>query len=138
MNYLLDTDTCIAVLRGQESAVDAIQQTRPDQIAISSITRYELTYGALRLCTKRQKTELAKIERFLELIQELPFQKSTAQIAARIRRELESEGRPIGPMDLQIAASALEAQSILVTGNEREFGRIEGLKTENWMRYTEA
>jgi len=134
MKYLLDTDTCIAVLRGQKNAVDAIQQISPDQIAISSITRYELTYGALRLGTKRQKTELAKIEKFLDLIDELPFQKTTAQIAARIRCELEHEGLPIGPMDLQIAATALEANSILVTGNKREFGRIEGLATENWMR----
>ena len=134
MTYLLDTDTCIAVLRGQESAVDAIQQTSPDLIAISSITRYELTYGALRLGAKRQKTELAKIEKFLELIHELSFQKTTAQIAARIRRELESEGLPIGPMDLQIAATALEAKCILVTGNKREFGIIEGLKTKNWMQ----
>lgn len=134
MDYLLDTDTCIAILRGQESAVEDIQKLRPDQIAISSITRYELTYGALRLGTKRQKTELAKIEQFLELLHELPFQKSTAQIAAHIRRELEIEGLPIGPMDLQIAATALEAECILVTGNEREFGRIENLVVENWIR----
>ncbi|PXA05623.1 VapC toxin family PIN domain ribonuclease [Coraliomargarita sinensis] len=134
MDYLLDTDICIAVLRGEENAVEAIQQISPDRIAISSITRYELTYGALRLGAKRQKAELAKIEKFLDLIHELPFQKSTAQIAARIRCELESGGLPIGPMDLQIAATAVESACLLVTGNEREFGRIKDLKTENWMR----
>jgi tRNA(fMet)-specific endonuclease VapC len=134
MSYLLDTDTCIAVLRGQKNAVEAIQQIKPDQIAIPSITRYELTYGALRLGAKRRKAELAKIEKFLDLIDELPFQKTTAQIAARIRRELESKGLPIGPMDLQIAATALESACNLITGNEREFGRIKGLETENWMR----
>jgi len=134
MDYLLDTDTCIAILRGQEKAIRKIESLRPDQIAISSITRYELTYGALRLGLKRQKTELTKIEKFLELLHELPFQKSTAQIAARIRRELEGEGLPIGPMDLQIAATALEVGCILVTGNAREFGRIEDLQTKNWIR----
>lgn len=134
MDYLLDTDTCIAILRGKESAVEKIESLRPDQIAISSITRYELTYGALRLGAKRQKAELTKIERFLELLHELPFHKSTAQIAARIRRELESDGLPIGPMDLQIAATALENKCILVSGNEREFGRVQGIASENWMR----
>lgn len=134
MDYLLDTDTCIAILRGQESAVKAIQRIRPDQIAISSITRYELTYGALKLGAKRQKIELGKIDQFLELIHEIPFNQSTALIAARVRRELESKGLPIGPMDLQIAASAIDTGCILVTGNEREFSRVEELNTENWMR----
>lgn len=134
MDYLLDTDTCIAVLRGQEGTVEKIQSLSPDQIAISSVTRYELTYGALRLGTKRQKIELAKIERFLELLHERPFGKTTVQFAARIRRELETQGLPIGQMDLQIGATALEAECILVTGKEREFARVEGLKSENWMR----
>ena len=107
MDYLLDTDTCIAILRGQKNVVDTIQQISPDRIAISSITRYELIYGALRLGAKRQKTEIAKIEKFLALLHELPFEKTVAIIAARIRRELEAQGQPIGPMDLQIAATAL-------------------------------
>jgi tRNA(fMet)-specific endonuclease VapC len=134
MEYILDTDTCIAVLRGQTSTIKAIEALRPNQIAISSITRYELTYGAFRLGSKRQITELSKIERFLDLLHELPFSKTTAQLAAHIRRELEVRGLPIGPMDLQIAATALEIDGILVTGNEREFGRIKGLKIENWIR----
>ena len=134
MDYLLDTDTCIAVLHGQTSTIETIEVLRPDQIAISSITRYELTYGAFRLSAKRQTLELAKIEQFLEWLHELPFAKETAQIAARIRRELEIQGLPIGPMDLQIAATALETGCILVTGNEREFGRIKELQTENWIR----
>ncbi len=134
MQYLLDTDTCIAILRGHESAIEAIQEISPDQIAISSITRYELAYGALRLGAKRQKIELAKVEKFLGHLHELPFQKATALTAARIRRELEAQGLPIGPMDLQIAATALEAECILVTGNEREFSRVKGLVAENWMR----
>jgi tRNA(fMet)-specific endonuclease VapC len=134
MNYLLDTDTCIAVLRGQASIIKKIEQFRPNQIAISSITRYELTYGALRLGIKRQMTELAKIEHFLELLHELSFTKKTAQVTARIRVGLETVGLPIGPMDLQIAAAALEFDCILVTGNEREFERIKELQIENWMR----
>lgn len=134
MEYLLDTDTCIAILRGQPSAVETIEALSPDQIAISSITRYELIYGAFRLEAKRQTAELAKIEQFLEWLHELPFAKETAQIAARILRELEIQGLPIGPMDLQIAATALETSCILATGNEREFGRIKELHTENWIR----
>lgn len=56
MEYMLDTDTCIAVLRGKTSAVEAIEALRPNQIAISSITRYKLTYGALRLGIKHLRS----------------------------------------------------------------------------------
>ena len=134
MKYLLDTDTCIAVLRGQASIIKKVEQLRPNQIAVSSITHYELTYGALRLGTKPQMTELAKIEQFLELLHELSFTKKTAQVTAHIRVGLETVGVPIGPMDLQIAATALESNCILITGNEGEFGRIKELQIENWMR----
>ncbi len=134
MIYLLDTDTCIAVLRGVPKALQAIRRIAPDDIAFSSITRYELHYGALRCHATRQKQDLAKVDRFLDLLHELPFEKSTAKCTAQIRRDLEQIGRPIGPMDLQIAATALDANLILVTGNEQEFNRVTGLRVENWIR----
>ena len=134
MKYLLDTDTCIALLRGHPEAVAEAMRCRPDDLAVSSITRYELTYGALRCGPRRGKTESGKVDTFLRALHEIPFSDQTAEQAARIRNALESKGNPIGPMDLLIAATAIESGLKLVTGNQREFGRIPHLRLENWIR----
>lgn len=134
MRYLLDTDTCIALLRGHPEAVTSAQSCVPDDLAVSSITRYELAYGAMRCAPRRRKAEAAKVERFLNTLHEIPFSDKTAGQAARLRSDLESAGQPVGPMDLLIAATAMEAGLTLVTGNQREFRRIKHLPLENWMR----
>jgi tRNA(fMet)-specific endonuclease VapC len=134
MMYLLDTDTCIELLRGNPKTIEHIQAVSPDDVAISAITRYELTHGLLRCQPKRQASQRAKLDQLLDHLHEIPFARATAECAARLRTELESEGTPIGPMDTLIAATALESTLTLVTGNEREFSRINQLKTENWIR----
>ena len=134
MTYLLDTDTCIAILRSEKKVVTKIQSVAPSEIAFSSVTRYELHFGALRCAANRRKEELMKIKTFLNQINELPFKKATAEHTAQIRQELAILGLPIGPIDLQIAATALESNLILVTGNDREFTRIENPQIENWIR----
>lgn len=133
MKYLLDTDTCIALLRGHQPAVERAEAVSPDELGVSSITRYELRYGALRCSGKRRSKESRKVTLFLDLLHELPFTNATAEEAAEIRYSLESSGHPIGPMDTLIAATAIESGLTLVTGNQREFSRIKGLALENWM-----
>lgn len=134
MKYLLDTDTCIELLRGNPITIERIQARSPDDVAISAITRYELSYGILRCQPKRQKAQRAKLNQLLDHLHEIPFARATAECAALIRTELESEGTPIGPMDTLIAATAIETKLTLVTGNEREFARINSLEIENWIR----
>jgi tRNA(fMet)-specific endonuclease VapC len=133
MKYLLDTDTCIALLRGHEQAVERAKKVVPDDLAISSITRYELRYGALRCSGKRRGQESRKVTLFLDVLHEIPFTEDTAEGAAEIRCALESLGHGIGPMDTLIAATAIEAGLTLVTGNLREFSRVKGLPLENWI-----
>jgi tRNA(fMet)-specific endonuclease VapC len=133
MTYLLDTGTCIALLRGHAAAVEQASATVPDDLAVSSITRYELGYGVLRCDPRRVKQESAKVDHFIGMLHELPFTASTAALAARIRHDLTSIGKPIGPMDILIAATALEAGLILVTGNLSEFKRVKGLSVRSWM-----
>ena len=132
MKYLLDTDTCIAVLRGEEAAVSRLGLESPDDIGISSITRYELLYGVERCDSARRLKEKRKVERFLEAIHEIPFFRDTARLAATIRRALEKEGFPIGPMDLLIAATARESGLTVITGNLAEFSRVPRLTCETW------
>jgi tRNA(fMet)-specific endonuclease VapC len=50
----------------------------------------------------------------------------------QIRSSLEKKGRPIGPMDMLLAAQAKSRNLVLVTNNEKEFRRVDGLHVENW------
>jgi len=134
VKYLLDTDTCIHVLRGNPGVVSRVSTIAADDLAVSSITYYELLYGVKRCALERQRAELRKVDTFIGHLHQLPFGAEMARNAAEIRRELESKGHGIGPMDTLIAATALEADLTLVTGNLKEFSRIQGLRSESWIR----
>ena len=132
MKFLLDTDTCVHVFRGRPEVIQKIKTVPGDELAVSAITHYELFYGVLRCNRERQAQEVRKVETFLNHIHVLPFNSQTAKRAAAIRRELEEKGCGIGPMDTLIAATAVNAGLILVTGNLGEFGRISDLRCESW------
>ena len=133
MTHLLDTDTCIALLRGVPGVLEIAARQVPDDLALSSITRYELLFGAARCPEARREIETVKVNRFLETLHEIPFDSEAADLAARLRAGLEAKGSPIGPMDLLIAATARANHLILVSGNQKEFKRIPKLKLESWM-----
>jgi len=73
-----------------------------------------------------------RVETLLSNVLVLAFDDSVARVAAKVRAGLEEVGRPIGPHDILIAATALAAQAVLVTRNVREFSRVPGLRVENW------
>lgn len=75
---------------------------------------------------------LAALEQMLRPMQVLPFDGECAAHAAHIRAALEAAGKPIGPHDILIAATALRHQAILVTRNIREFARVPGLQSISW------
>lgn len=87
--------------------------------------------GGVERCRKSEQ-ERARVEWLVEPMHLLPFDRDSARCAARIRWRLERMGRPVGPYDLLIAALALTLDVTLITHNTREFGRIEGLRTEDW------
>jgi tRNA(fMet)-specific endonuclease VapC len=64
----------------------------------------------------------------------LPYDDTVAPVYGRVRAALEKEGMPIGPLDTMIAAHALSLGLTVVTGNEREFRRVSGLKVQNWAK----
>jgi len=74
----------------------------------------------------------ARLDALLRFLRVLPFGEAEARAAARIRARLEGEGKPIGPLDVLVAATALEQQAVLVTHNTREFRRVTGLRVEDW------
>jgi len=133
MNYLLDTDICIYIINKKPPAVlKRVQSKQPGQIAISTITMAELEYGVVR-SRYADRNRIALLE-FLLPFAILDFDQAAAAEYGRIRSLLESQGRPIGPMDLLLAAQAKSHNLILVTNNEKEFTRIDGLRIENWTK----
>ena len=133
MIYLLDTNICIYIINKKPPAVvKRIQTKLPEQIAISSITLSELEYGIVR-SRYPDRNRIALLE-FLIPFMILDFDQMASVVYGWIRSFLESKGKPIGPMDLLLAAQAKSRNMILVTNNEKEFNRIDGLQTENWAR----
>jgi tRNA(fMet)-specific endonuclease VapC len=131
MKYLLDTNTCIRYLNGRVPLVfQRLNDTPPADVCVCSIVKLELRYGALR--SDAVERTLAEQEKFLSPFVSLPFDDGAQRLAAQIRADLARVGAPIGPYDLLIAAIALANDLILVTHNTREFGRVAGLKLEDW------
>jgi tRNA(fMet)-specific endonuclease VapC len=129
--YLLDTNTCIAVMRNHPKAVQRMAAVPPGECAISTITAYEL-YTGVEKCSKPAQ-ERAKVDLLLGTVHELAFESAAAKESARIRALLESQGQIIGPYDLLLAGQALAGAMILVTANTKEFGRVPGLTLEDWL-----
>jgi tRNA(fMet)-specific endonuclease VapC len=130
MRYLLDTNTCIAVMRHHAAVLQRLSAVVPADCAISSITTYEL-YTGIEKCAAPAK-EQAKVDLLLATMSELVFDGPAAREAGQIRARLESEGRMIGAYDVLLAGQARSAGLTLVTANIGEFGRIPGLNWEDW------
>jgi len=132
VRYLLDTNILSDLIRNPRGAA-AMRQAMvgADAVCTSVIVAAELRFGA----AKRGSPILtAKVEALLEATFVLSFEPPTDEAYARIRKSLELAGTPISANDLLIAAHAVSAGCILVTGNEREFARVPGLTVENWLR----
>ena len=130
MRYLLDTNTCIAVMRNHPAVVGWMRQLTPDDCSVSTITSYEL-YTGVEKCREPAKERL-KVELFLETVGQLPFDEPAALESGRLRAILESRGMMIGPYDVLLAGHALAAGLILVTANTAEFSCVPGWTLENW------
>lgn len=131
MPYLLDTNICIALIRGREQAAPAhLQLHSPDDILLCSVVKSELIYGALRSADPARA--LDQLTRFWQPYVSLPLDDAAAAIVGRLRAGLAAAGRLISANDFQIAALALANNLTLVTRNTGEFGRVTGLRLEDW------
>lgn len=131
--YYLDTNTCIYFLNGKyESIRSKILATSPNEIAIPSIVKAELLLGAYK--SKNKKSNLENVEKFLEPFEVVAFDDLMTYVYADIRNKTEKRGDTVGPNDLFIASIVKFNEGILVTNNDKEFSKIEGLKIENWTK----
>ena len=132
MRYLLDTNVVSALVRDPGGPVtQRIRIAGEANVCTSVIVAAELRYGAAKKGSARLR---AQVETVLGAIEVLPLEAPADAIYGEVRAHLERAGRSIGGNDLLIAAHALSVGCALVTDNEGEFSRVEGLAVENWLR----
>jgi tRNA(fMet)-specific endonuclease VapC len=136
MDYLLDTNACIALINERPPTVRTRLHkvsTTGSHILVSSITVFELWYGVDK--SAKHDFNRKRLETFLSgPILVLPFEDDDAQAAGSLRVTLEATGKPIGAYDLLIAGQAIRHGLTLVTSNVREFSRVKGLVWQDWAK----
>ena len=132
MRYLLDTNILSDLVRRPQGRIaEQIRKAGETRVCTSIIVAAELRYGA----TKKGSQRLAaQLEAVLGALDVLPFEAPADQVYGLIRTRLEQAGQPIGGNDLLIAAQALAVGCTIVTDNDAEFARVDGLPRENWLR----
>jgi tRNA(fMet)-specific endonuclease VapC len=132
MRFLLDTNVVSDLVRSpQGRIVERIRKVGEAQVCTSIIVAAELRYGATKKGSSRLTAQLETVLRALDV---LPFESPADQVYGLIGTRLERAGRPIGGNDLLIAAQTIALGYTLVTDNEAEFARVNGLARENWLR----
>jgi tRNA(fMet)-specific endonuclease VapC len=133
MNYLLDTNICVLLIRQKSPQVLArLTAQGLADVGISAITVAELQYGVHKSSQVDQNQQA--LDQFLLPLTILPFDLAASLRYGQVRAALERQGLPIGSLDTLIAAQALSARLTLVTNNVREFSRVAGLNIEDWTK----
>ncbi len=133
MKWMLDTDTCIALIkRRPPELIKRLQAKAVGDVGISSITLAELRHGVAK--SARLEQNRAALDQFLLPLDIAAFDDLAADAYGSVRAALEISGTPIGPLDTLIAGHAVSLNVVLVTHNVSEFKRVEGLRVDDWLR----
>jgi len=130
LKYMLDTNIVIYVIKRRPAALLDIFNEHVGHMSISSITLAELLHGAEK--SERQEHNMNQVEDFISRLEVLSYNEKSAAHYGNIRADLERKGKTIGVNDLHIAGHARSEGLVLVTNNEKEFHRVDGLRIENW------
>jgi tRNA(fMet)-specific endonuclease VapC len=131
MIYLLDTNVCIALLRGKDPLLlQRAKARKPADVALCSVVLAELYYGAA--LSNQPNIQNARIQAFIQPYRSLPFDDAAAELFGDIRAQLEKLGTPIGPYDMMIAAIGRANRLTVVMHNTSESTRVPGLSLEDW------
>jgi tRNA(fMet)-specific endonuclease VapC len=129
--YFLDTNMVIYVQRGVPSVLSKLAAIGQERIALPALVAAELAYGVEKSAFPTENRRV--LEQFLQRMTILPWTHAAMWHYAHHYHLLKKAGQKIGQNDLLIASQALAADAVVVTNNLSEFGRIEGLKLENWV-----
>ena len=131
MNLMLDTNVCIYLIKEHPpSVVERFATHAVGDIGISAMTLAELEYGVSK--SSRPARNREALDQFISPLEVAPFDRQATAAYGRLRTTLEKRGQSIGSMDLLIAAHALSLDVRLITRNVREFGRVPGLRVDDW------
>jgi tRNA(fMet)-specific endonuclease VapC len=131
VRYLLDTNTASYVIKGLRRIHERLLEIPMAEVGISVITEAELRFGVARR-PEVPRLRLA-VDEFLLRLEILPWDSRCAEHYAEIRADLEKQGKPMGNLDMMIAAQALAAEAVLIT-HDRVLRRVKGLKTMDWVQ----
>lgn len=131
LKYMLDTNICIALMKGKGQHLQGMFNSETLSMCVSTITIFELQTGVEK--SQQQQRSQTVLNALIANLQVLDFGEKAASHAADIRGVLERKGQGIGPCDTLIAGHARSEGLIIVTGNEKEFRRVDGLRVENWL-----
>ena len=131
--FMLDTDTCIFLMRGEsQTLADKVQSVPLQQQVMSAVTFAELTYGVQASAAATRKHNQAVLDSLALHLAVLDWPQDAAKHYAEIRADLKKRGAQLGAADLMIAAHARAMGAVIVTNNVKDFGRVRGLLVENW------
>ena len=131
MIYLLDTNVCIQMWQRKNLTVrQHFARCSPSEIALCSVVKAELLFGACR--SEQKESNLQLLRMLFAPLQSFDFDDNAAEHYAQIRADLTAQGALIGANDLVIAAIARANDATLVTHNRSEFSRVKGLQIEDW------
>ena len=133
--FMLNTDTCIFLMRGESPALAAKVQAVPlQQQVMSAVTFAELTYGVQVSAAAKRKQNQSVLDSLVLHLAVLDWPQDAAKHYAEIRADLKKRGAQLGAADLMIAAHARAMGAIVVTNNVNDFERVKGLAVENWTK----
>lgn len=127
---LLDTDTCVAILRGNQTVMQR-RAAAPDNVVTTWITAAELFYGAAK--SKAPAQNRTVVTSFLATLPVLGLDDLAVRIFGEAKALLEVQGQRLDDADLFISAIAVARNATVVTGNRRHYARIPGVSLENWI-----
>lgn len=130
--YLLDTDILIYSLKAHKIVQQNLRRHLHDPIRISAVTLMELYYGAYK--SQKVANNLAKIKTIENTLEIIPVSRELVEIFGVLKSDLEKVGTPLDDFDLILASTAMSHNLTIVTNNVKHFGRIDGLKMENWSK----
>ena len=133
--FMLDTDTCIFLMRRESPVLAARVQSVPlQQQVMSAVTFAELSYGVQASASSKRKQNQNVLDSLALHLAVLDWPREAAQHYGEIRLDLKRRGAQLGAADLMIAAHARALGAIVVTNNTKDFGRVRSLHVENWMK----
>ena len=133
--FMLDTDTCIFLMRGDfQILADKVQSVPLQQQVMSAVTFAELTYGVQASAVAKRKQNQAVLDSLALHLAILDWPQDAAKHYAEIRADLKKRGAQIGAADLMISSHSRAIGAVIVTNNVKDFGRVKGLQVENWTK----